>query len=153
VGEAWSPLVILMADDDEDDCLLAKSALEEIGMTKGLRIVGDGGELMEYLYRQGRFSDSALSPRPDLILLDLNMPRKDGREVLGKIKSDPQLQSIPVVILTTSREERDIALCKKAGASALITKPVMFEEWVEVAKSLFGYLPNRAAKNDKQPRQ
>jgi CheY-like chemotaxis protein len=125
-----------MADDDEDDCLLAKSALEETGMTRELLIVGDGGELMDYLYRQGGFSDPEQSPRPDLILLDLNMPRKDGREALKEIKSDPSLQSIPVVILTTSREERDITLCKEAGASSFVTKPVMFEKWIEMAKSL-----------------
>ncbi len=137
--------VILMADDDEDDCLLAKSALEEAGMAKELHIVGDGGELMEYLHRQGKFSDSEQYPHPDLILLDLNMPRKDGREALKEIKSDPALRKIPVVILTTSREKRDVDLCRNAGASSFITKPVMFDEWVKIARSLLDYLPGKEA--------
>lgn len=136
----WSPCTILMADDDEDDCLLASSAFEEAGMRVELRLVEDGRELMEYLRHQGVFSDPEHSPRPDLILLDLNMPKKDGREALVEIKSDPEFGGIPVVILTTSREERDIELCRKTGAASFISKPNDFGEWVKIVESLAGYL-------------
>jgi len=146
VGERRSAPVILMADDDEDDCLLAGLAFEKAGMVVEWHIVRDGSELMDYLYRRGRFSGPAPDPFPDLILLDLNMPKKDGREALREIKSDPSLMGIPVVILTTSREERDIVLCNEAGASSFTTKPVMFEEWVKMARSLSGYLPKRNSK-------
>ena len=110
--------IVLMADDDEDDCLLVESAFQDMGIAHDLRFVEDGQELLDYLYNEGDFADPEKSPRPDLILLDLNMPRIDGREALARIKSDPQLKNIPVLILTTSREERDIALSKHAGASS-----------------------------------
>jgi CheY-like chemotaxis protein len=132
---------VLMADDDEDDCLLASSAFQEAGMAAKLCLVADGKELMDYLNRNGTFCDPAQSPRPNLILLDLNMPRKDGREALVEIKSDPRLNTIPIVILTTSRQERDIVLCKKAGAVDFVTKPASFEGWVQIVKSLAAYLP------------
>jgi CheY-like chemotaxis protein len=132
--------IALMADDDEDDCLLVKSAFEITGTAREAHIVGDGGKLMEYLNREGEYSDPAKSPRPDLILLDLNMPCKDGRESLKEIKSDPRFKDIPVVVLTTSGEERDIAFCRAAGASAFITKPVMFEDWVKMVRSLTAFL-------------
>jgi len=127
---------ILMADDDEDDCFLAFSAFKEAEMAGELRLVADGRELMDYLHRQGSFSNPESHPLPDLILLDLNMPHKDGREALREIKSDPVLESIPIVILTTSSEERDIELCKKLGAASFITKPVDFGEWVKIMESL-----------------
>ncbi|MGP8090609.1 MAG: response regulator, partial [Syntrophobacteraceae bacterium] len=109
-------LIVLMADDDEDDCLLVESAFKETDLVHELRFVGDGRELLDYLYNEGDFSDLEKYPRPNLILLDLNMPRIDGREALAIIKSDPRLQNIPILILTTSREERDIALAEGAGA-------------------------------------
>ncbi len=120
--------VVLMADDDEDDCLLVESAFQDMGIAHVLRFVEDGQELLDYLYNEGDFADPEKSPRPDLILLDLNMPRIDGREALARIKSDPQLKNIPVLILTTSREERDIALSKHAGASSFLSKPEEFED-------------------------
>ncbi len=120
--------------------MLAGTAFDEAGIPEELRLVADGKELMEYLYRLGEFTDPERSPRPDLILLDLNMPRKDGREALKEIKSDPQLKNIPIVILTTSSEERDIELCSKAGAATFITKPSDFEEWVEIIRSLHAFL-------------
>jgi CheY-like chemotaxis protein len=120
--------IVLMADDDEDDCLLVESAFQEMGIAIDLRFVGDGRELLDYLYNQGDFADPERYLRPNLILLDLNMPRIDGREALGKIKSDAQLKDIPVLILTTSREERDIALSKLAGASSFLAKPERFED-------------------------
>lgn len=132
--------VTLMADDDEDDCFLVRSAFEITGTIEKMLIVGDGGELMEYLNREGAFSDPAQSPRPDLILLDLNMPRKDGREALSEIKSDPRFNDIPVVILTTSSEDRDIVFCHGTGAASFITKPVMFEDWVKLVETLPAFL-------------
>ena len=129
-------LSVLMADDDEDDCLLARSAFEEANMPGKLLLVADGKELMEYLHREGSFSDPEQAPRPDLILLDLNMPRKDGREALKEIKADRELRHIPIVILTTSSERRDVELCQRAGAASFITKPNDFHEWVEIVKSL-----------------
>ncbi len=104
-GEA---LTILMADDDPDDRLLARRALEKHGLAGALRTVGDGEELMDYLHRRGAYADPALSPRPSLVLLDLNMPRKDGREALAEMKGDPALRQIPVVVLTTSRSDEEI---------------------------------------------
>ncbi len=125
--------VVLMADDDEDDCLLVESAFQDMGIAHVLRFVEDGQELLDYLYNEGDFADPEKSPRPDLILLDLNMPRIDGREALARIKSDPQLKNIPVLILTTSREERDIALSKHAGASSFLSKP---EEFADLTDTL-----------------
>ena len=101
-------IMILMAEDDADDRLLVKDALAESRVLNELRFVGDGEELLQYLRHEGRYSDPASSPRPGLILLDLNMPRKDGREALQEIKADPALRRIPVVVMTTSKAEEDI---------------------------------------------
>ncbi|SPJ13848.1 Response regulator receiver protein [Syntrophobacter sp. SbD2] len=125
-------LIVLMADDDEDDCLLVESAFKEMDLAYELRFVGDGRELLDYLYNEGDFSDLEKYPRPNLILLDLNMPRIDGREALAIIKSDPQLNNIPILILTTSGEERDIALAKRAGASAFLSKPEAFADLTDM---------------------
>ncbi len=132
-------MLILMADDDEDDCLMAKEAFEEAHVANELRFVHDGQALMDYLKRRGKYADPSLSPRPGLILLDLNMPRKDGREALKEIKSDPELKSIPVVILTTSKAEEDILNTYLNGANSFITKPVTFEGLVNVIKQLDKY--------------
>src|SRR5690242_476586 len=102
---ATRPITILLADDDPDDCLLAREALEESRLANDLHVVGDGEELLDYLHRRGAYEDPASSPRPGLILLDLNMPRKDGREALREIRQDPDLRRIPIVVLTTSRAE------------------------------------------------
>jgi CheY-like chemotaxis protein len=123
---------VLMADDDEEDCFLATEAFAESEAKAAFFCVKDGVELMDYLSEQSRSAHRL----PDLILLDLNMPRKDGREALKEIKSDPVLKDIPVVILTTSREEKDIEFTKKAGAESYVTKPDTFDEWVEKMKSL-----------------
>lgn len=133
------PAIVLMADDDPDDCLLVTEAFKETGMAMDLRCVQDGEELMEYLGRQGLYEDTPCSPRPDLILLDLNMPIKDGREALKEIKSRPDLRSIPIVILTTSEEERDIVESYEMGASSFITKPVDFNDLVELLRVLGTY--------------
>ena len=126
---------ILMADDDEEDCLLAAEAFAESGARAAFSCVLDGIELMQHLSAR---SLSQTGELPNLILLDLNMPRKDGREALREIKADPALQHIPIVILTTSKEEKDIAFSMKAGAESFVTKPTTFEDWVEIMKSLAG---------------
>lgn len=136
---AGNPIVILMADDDADDCLLTKRAMEMSRVLNELRIVADGEELMDYLLQRGQFSDPALAPRPGLILLDLNMPRKDGREALQEIKAHPSLHRIPVVVLTTSKAEEDIFRSYDLGANSYITKPVTFERLVELMNTLGTY--------------
>ena len=125
------PINILMADDDEDDRLLTIDALKESRVLNNLFCVEDGVELLEYLRREGKYADPKDSPRPSLILLDLNMPRKDGREALQEIKADPKLRSIPVVILTTSKEEEDMLRGYDLGCASYITKPVNFELLIE----------------------
>lgn len=137
--EQVKPITILMADDDPDDRLLAQNAFNVSHLANDLRFVVDGQELMDYLLRQGKFADPALSPRPGLILLDLNMPRKDGREALSEIKSDPELHMIPVVVLTTSKAEEDIYRSYAVGASSFITKPVSFEGLVDVVRTVGHY--------------
>jgi CheY-like chemotaxis protein len=132
-------VVILVADDDPEDCLFIKDAFKEGLLANGLRFVEDGEELMDYLRHQGKFEDPSLSPRPGIILLDLNMPKKDGREALKEIKSDPDLRSIPVVILTTSKDEEDILRSYGLGANSYVTKPVTFAGLVNAIKSLGKY--------------
>lgn len=128
-----------MADDDADDRELTRDAFEESYLANDLRFVEDGVELIEYLKRQGKFSDPATSPRPGLILLDLNMPKKDGREALEEIKADPNLRSIPIVILTTSKEEEDIHRTYQLHANSYISKPVTFDQLVNVVQALGKY--------------
>jgi CheY-like chemotaxis protein len=140
--QSGSSITFLMADDDEDDCLLVKEAFLESRLLNDLRFVPDGEELMNYLYRRNQYADPALSPCPGLILLDLNMPRKDGREVLRELKADPALRSIPVVVLTTSEDEKDILRSYDLGANSFITKPVTFEALVQVIKSFGQYWLN-----------
>jgi CheY-like chemotaxis protein len=132
-------VTILMADDDDDDCLLAREALAESRLANELYFVKDGEELMDYLYRRGKYVLESDSPRPGLILLDLNMPKKDGREALTLIKSDPNLRQIPVVVLTTSKAEEDIYRSYDLGANSFITKPVTFASLVEVIKTIGKY--------------
>src|SRR5262245_29677477 len=131
--------VILMADDDDDDRLLAKDALTECRLASDLRFVENGEELLDYLRRRGSYSKTRLSPRPGLILLDLNMPKKDGREALKEIKNDPELRKIPVVVLTTSKADTDIGRVYELGANSFISKPVSFDALVEVMKILCRY--------------
>lgn len=133
------PIVILMADDDADDRLLAQDAMRDARVINDLRFVEDGADLMDYLYRRGRYGDAASAPRPSLILLDLNMPKKDGREALKEIKADPELRRIPVVVLTTSKSEEDIFRSYDLGASSFIIKPVSFEGLVDLMKAMDRY--------------
>lgn len=130
-------ITILIADDDEDDRMLAEDALRESRLANHIRFVEDGEALMDYLYRRGEFTEDA--PRPGLILLDLNMPRKDGREALAEIKRDPSLRTIPVVVLTTSKAEEDILRTYDLGVNSFVTKPVTFDGLVEVMQALGRY--------------
>jgi CheY-like chemotaxis protein len=127
---------ILIADDDPDDRMLAMDALEECQIKNALYQVEDGEELMDYLYRRGRWSSPEDAPRPGLILLDLNMPRKNGREALAEIKSDPSLKNIPIVVLTTSEAEEDAEHVARIGAEDFVTKPVTFNGLVRVMERL-----------------
>lgn len=136
--DATKPITIVMADDDADDRMLAREAMEESRLGNPFYFVEDGQELMDYLRRAGRWATED-APRPGLILLDLNMPRKDGRQALREIKSDPELRSIPVVVLTTSKTEEDILRSYDLGANSFITKPVTFERLVEIVRGLGTY--------------
>lgn len=127
-----SPITILIADDDADDQLLIHDALLENRLFNGIRFVNDGQELMDYLLHEGAYSAPRSAPRPDLILLDLNMPRKDGREALSEIRKHDALRSIPIVVLTTSRADEDVAQMYELGVNSFIVKPVTFQALVEV---------------------
>ncbi len=130
------PITILMADDDEEDCALTKEAMTDARLANAMRFVHDGEELLDYLYRRGAYDGGGTeAPRPGVILLDLNMPKKDGREALGEIKSDPDLQQIPVCVLTTSAAEEDVFRSYDLGANSFITKPVTFAGLVEVLQT------------------
>jgi len=133
------PIIILMADDDADDRLLAKDALAECQLAGEIHFVENGEELVDYLRQRGKFTGSAPAPRPAIIQLDLNMPRKDGREALREIKSDPDLRRIPVVVLTTSKADTDIGRVYDLGANSFIAKPTSFDSLVEVMKTICRY--------------
>jgi CheY-like chemotaxis protein len=137
--EKSKPTVILMAEDDADDRLLVKDALAECASEADLRFVENGEELLDYLARCGKFATADGAPRPRLIILDLNMPRKDGREALREIKSNVALRSIPVVVLTTSGAETDIDSIYQLGANSFICKPVQFEQLVNLMRLLGQY--------------
>ena len=128
-----------MADDDPDDRLLIKEAFQESLISNSIYFVEDGVELLDYLRWQDKFANPKDAPTPDLILLDLNMPRKDGREALAEIKSDPRLRYIPVVVLTTSKAEEDIMRSYDIGAASYITKPVTFDGLVDAIRGLGQY--------------
>lgn len=132
-------ITILLAEDDPDDRMLVQDAVAEGRLANDLRCVEDGEELMDYLHRRGRYSGRDEAPRPGLILLDLNMPRKDGREALQEIKADPSLRQIPVVVLTTSKAEEDIFRSYDLGANSYVTKPVTFQSLVDLMKTLRRY--------------
>jgi two-component system response regulator len=133
------PIIVLMAEDDPDDRQMTKEAFEESHLANELRFVENGVELMDYLHRRGKYRDPAASPRPAIILLDLNMPKKDGREALKEIKADPQLRTIRVIVLTTSEAEDDIDRIYDLSDTSYITKPVIFAALAEVIKTLSKY--------------
>jgi CheY-like chemotaxis protein len=130
--------VIVCADDDADDRMLVHDAFEEVGLSNYLRFVEDGEQLLDYLTHNNGFT-AENAPRPDVILLDLNMPRKDGREALAEIKRDATLRRIPVIILTTSKAIEDVSRSYDLGASGFITKPVSYEGLVDAARILGKY--------------
>ncbi len=128
---------ILLAEDDPDDRLLLQEALQEGRLANELTCVEDGEELLDYLHQRGKWAGGA--PRPGLILLDLNMPKLDGREALRAIKADPSLRQIPVVVLTTSKAEEDVLRSYDLGANSFITKPVTFQSMVDLMRVLGRY--------------
>jgi len=132
-------ITILIADDDVDDRMLARDALAECRLANDVRFVSDGEELMDYLHRRNNYEQPGNAPIPGLILLDLKMPRKDGREALKEIKADSKLRRIPVVVLTTSKAEEDIYRTYDLGVNSFITKPVSFERLVQSMKTLTKY--------------
>lgn len=132
-------ITIVMADDDDDDYLLTKKALNESRLLNKLHRVKDGEELLEYLRHQDKYADQTEYERPGIILLDLNMPRKDGREALKEIKSDPKLRNIPVVVFTTSKAEEDVYKTYELGVNSFITKPVTFDNLIKVMQTLGTY--------------
>jgi len=137
--ERGKPVIILMAEDDPDDRLLSREALDESRLANDLHFVKDGEELMDYLLQRGAFSEPGKAPRPGVILLDLNMPRKDGREALAEIKANSELRVIPVIVLTTSHAEEDILRSYDLGVSGYVTKPVRLEDLINVMKTIGKY--------------
>ena len=139
-GEVSDGFVILMADDDEEDREMTRDALHDARLSNIVKFAVDGQDLMEYLRREGQYAGPGVdAPRPGMILLDLNMPRMDGREALNEIKSDESLRQIPVVVLTTSRDEEDILRSYDLGVNSFITKPVTFGGLVDVMRGWTHY--------------
>ena len=130
------PVEILLVEDNPGDVRLTQEALKEAKVHNNLSVVGDGVEAMAFLRHEGSHGSA---PRPDIILLDLNLPKKDGRQVLAEIKSDPDLRRIPVVILTTSKAEEDVLKTYNLHANCYITKPVDFEQFIKVVQSIEGF--------------
>ena len=124
---------VLLVEDDPGDVVLIQEAFEDNKVRNRLHTVSDGVEALEFLRREGDYTDA---PRPDLVLLDLNLPRKDGREVLAEVKGDEELQHIPVVVLTTSKAEEDVLRSYKLHANAYVTKPVDFERFIDVVRQI-----------------
>jgi CheY-like chemotaxis protein len=139
VPDSAQKVIILLADDDADDREMTRKALEKSRLTNEFYTVGDGEELLDYLHHRGQYAPPAASPLPGLILLDLNMPKMDGREALAEIKSDPELRRIPVVVMTTSKAEQDIVIAYDLGSNSFITKPVTLAGLVEVMTVLGRY--------------
>ena len=133
------PAVILLAEDDRGHQELTRRALAEGKIHNDLRIVEDGEEALDYLFRRGKYKDPATSPRPDLLLLDLNMPRVDGREVLERLRADSKMRRMAVVVLTTSRQEEDILRSYELGCNSFITKPVDMDQFIRVIQALEEY--------------
>ncbi len=153
-----SPIRNLLAEDDDDDYLLTVQALQESRLINGIHRVRDGLELIAYLQKEGIYASPESAPSPSLILLDLNMPRKDGREALREIKADARFRRVPVVVLTTSHAQEDIVRSYDLGVNSFISKPVSFRGLVEAVKVLGQYwfeiveLPSRSSQNVPVPR-
>ena len=139
MGKAAEAALILMAEDDPEDAMLARDALQEAKLLNPLVVVEDGQQLMDYLQGTGAFAPPYPTVHPGIILLDLNMPRMDGKEALAEIRSDPKLRDIPVLVLTTSKAEEDVLRSYELGANSFIVKPVTFEGLVDVMRSIETY--------------
>ena len=139
IYERIAAIEVLLVEDDPGDVLMTKEAFEEHGVGNRLTVVPDGAEALAYLRREGKYADAV---RPDLILLDLNLPRRDGREVLAEIKNDPELHQIPVVVLTTSQADEDILRSYQLHANAYVTKPVDFDQFVAVVRQIDQFFVN-----------
>ena len=131
--------IVLLVEDDPGDQELTRRALSEDVIKTDLHIVNNGAEAMDYLTHQGKYTDPQASPMPDLILLDLNMPKMDGRQVLQKLSDDPDLKAIPVVVLTTSSQEEEVVRSYKLGCNSFITKPVQLEKFIKIIRELESY--------------
>jgi CheY-like chemotaxis protein len=129
----WKPIEILLVEDNPGDVELTREALNTAKVANRLHVVDDGADAVEFLFRRGRFADA---PRPDIILLDLNLPKKDGRQVLSEIKSEPSLAQIPVVVLTTSQAEEDIVRAYQLHANCYVTKPVDFNQFLHIVSTI-----------------
>ncbi|MFD6280387.1 response regulator [Streptomyces sp. NPDC060209] len=133
MNDAVKPIEVLLVEDDPGDELMTREAFEDNKIQNTLHVVRDGQEALDFLYRQGEYGDA---PRPDLVLLDLNLPKYDGRQVLERIKTDPELALIPVVVLTTSSAEEDILRSYKLHANAYVTKPVDLEQFIGAVRQI-----------------
>jgi CheY-like chemotaxis protein len=133
------PPIILVAEDDPDDRQWIKEAMVETHVTADVRFVEDGEDLMDFVHHRGKYKTTSTLAYPGLILLDLNMPKKDGREALREIKSDPRLRHIPIIILTTSKSKEDIFRTYDTGANSVILKPVKYSDLIEIMRSLKQY--------------
>ena len=139
MAKSARPHTILMADDDAEDCQLVRDALKEACQEHRLHCVRDGEELFDYLYRRGAYAAKGDAPWPDLILLDLKMPKKNGRESIKELKADPRLRRIPVVALTTSMAEDDVQVSYDLGVNSYVTKPATFRGLVDTVRMLSKY--------------
>lgn len=139
MAEAKKPIVILLADNHDGDALLTEKALKEYKILNKMYRVRNSEELMDFLLKKGDFQDPAVAPHPALILLDLNMPKKDGREALKEIKSHPDLKRIPITILTTSKSDEDIVRSYDLGVNSFITKPVQLKKLMSVITKMGDY--------------
>ena len=130
-----TPFVVLMAEDSQHDVVAAQRAWKMHGIQNQLQVVGDGDECLDYLYQRGKY-DASSAPRPGLLLLDLRMPKTDGITVLRQVRNDPELRRLPVVVLTTSRAEKDRLECYESGANAYVIKPIGFQNFAEAMKTI-----------------
>lgn len=133
-----TPMTILIADDDADDRMFLEQAMRQNDYSQGIRFVEDGEELMEYLHRRGRY-DELSAPWPNILILDLNMPRKNGFQALSEIKDDPKLRRLPVIVMTTSSADEDIVKTYNLGVNSFVTKPFNFNRLVEMVATLKTY--------------
>jgi two-component system response regulator len=144
----WQPIEILLVEDNPGDVELTREALRDAKVANRLHVAEDGAEAVEFLFRRGKYTDV---PRPDIILLDLNLPKKDGRQVLAEIKNEPELAGIPVVVLTTSEADEDILRVYQLHANCYITKPVDFPRFMHVVQSIENFWLSVVKLPRKQP--